>query len=140
MPLKLRSELPQIDSAPLAAAVVLVHFFALDCCQTEDHLQRVTQWTDDHAGRDDFQVIGIHSPRTDAERDPQRLAALLQTLQLPYPVLADDSGQLSVAFANEQVPCVYLFDKRRQLRHVQAGEVGVQLTAQRLRQLLHEMV
>jgi hypothetical protein len=149
MPLKLRSTLPhevfqvpcfqgRLDSLSIQQRVLLVHFFALDCCQTDPHLQRVAQWAEEHAERNDFQVIGIHSPRTAAEHDQLRLAALLAPLQPSYPVLADESGQLQVAFANEQVPCVYLFDKQAQLRHVQAGEVGIPLTVQRLQHLLKE--
>jgi thiol-disulfide isomerase/thioredoxin len=90
-----------------------------------------------------FQVIGIHSPEFDHERDPVRVAAKIKKFGLEHPVMMDNDFAYWRALNNRYWPAFYLIDKQGDIRYLHVGEThdgdarAVQIETQ-IRALLDE--
>jgi len=69
-----------------------------------------------------FQVIGIHSPEFEHEKDPARVAAKIARFKLEHPVMMDNDMAYWRALNNRYWPAFYLVDKQGRLRFVHVGE------------------
>lgn len=145
MPMRLRERLPEFpesaawlngetSGAALVGRPAIVHFwsFGCDCCG--DVLPVAAGWRERFAGR--LHVVGVHVPRTEAEKDIGAVKAAVARYGLRHPVLIDNDGAASARFRNEKLPCVYLFDETGALRHIQAGDRGFDLIERRIVTLL----
>ena len=89
-------------------------------------------------------IIGVHTPETDAERDPAQLRASLEKHGLEFPVVIDNGKHAWTAWYNRVWPSVYLVDRRGNVRYWWYGELdwkgagGQKIARQRIEQLLHE--
>jgi len=70
----------------------------------------------------DFQVIGIHSPEFDREKDRDAVAANINKFKLKHPSMMDNDFAYWRAMGNRYWPTFYLIDKRGFIRHVFIGE------------------
>jgi len=69
-----------------------------------------------------FQVIGIHSPEFEHERDPDRVLSKIREFGLEHPVMMDNDFSYWRALDNRYWPAYYLVDKQGMIRHVHVGE------------------
>ena len=73
-------------------------------------------------------IIGIHTPETQAERDPDRVRSKVKEAAFTYPVVVDNEKTNWNAWGNSMWPSVYLIDKRGNLRYWWYGELNWQGT------------
>lgn len=90
-----------------------------------------------------FQVIGIHSPEFEHERDPDQVAAKIAEFGLRHPVMLDNDFSYWRALGNRYWPAFYLVDKQGRIRHLHigethAGDARARRIEQQLRALLTE--
>lgn len=135
------------NSSPLRVAdlrgqVVLIDVWTFGCW----NCYRSFPWLNGLEARladEAFQIVGIHSPEFDHERDPGQIAAKISEFGLHHPIMLDNDFAYWRALDNRYWPTFYLVDKRGQIRFVSVGEThsgNVQAVAieEQIRALLDE--
>ncbi len=109
----------------LRGQVVIVHFYAFQChnCHANFEIYRRwhQQWSDQGVV-----VIGIQSPETKRERDPEAVRQAAVERQLSFPIVLDLEMKNWTAWANTMWPTVYVIDKRGYIRFWWQGELNWQ--------------
>jgi thiol-disulfide isomerase/thioredoxin len=128
-----------INSQPLKlnelrGRVVLIEFWTFGCINCRNTLPFVKSW--DKRYRDKgLTVIGVHSPEFDEERNVEHLRREVSSLEIRYPVVADNDYQTWNAYKVEAWPTLFLIDKQGRIRWTRVGE-GDYVEAERLIQKL----
>ncbi|MGI8663451.1 MAG: redoxin family protein [Acidimicrobiales bacterium] len=115
-----------LDSAPLQASdlrgkVVLYDFWTyscVNCVRTLPHLKALY----DRYHPLGFEIIGIHSPEFQFEKDHGNVQRAVGELDVTWPVLLDDDMTVWRSFGNRYWPAEYLADKAGQVRSAHFGE------------------
>ena len=69
------------------------------------------------------QVVGIHTPEFDQERERALVEANVRSLGVRYPVVIDNDSVMWDALDNRAWPTLYLVDARGRIRLVHEGEI-----------------
>jgi thiol-disulfide isomerase/thioredoxin len=142
-----RSQDDWINSQPLSLAglrgkVVLVDFWTFECW----NCYRSFPWLNavhDTFAEQPFQIIGVHSPEFERERDRRRVAAKVREFRLEHPVMIDNDFSYWRAMGNRYWPSFYLIDKQGRLRYhfageTHAGDARAQAIERRIAELIAE--
>jgi peroxiredoxin len=105
--------------------VTIVHFWTFGCINCKRNLPAYARWWQRFAGKG-VVVIGIHTPETEAERDPANVAKKVKELGIAYPVLLDPDRQNWNRWQQRCWPAIYLIDKQGRVRYVWEGELEYQ--------------
>ena len=119
-----------INSEPLTlqqlrGKVVLVHFYAFQCHNCHANFDHYKNWSEKY-NSDEVVVIGIQSPETSRERDPQAVREAAAESGLQFPILIDLESENWKKWSNTMWPTVYVIDKQGYLRHWWQGELNWQ--------------
>jgi peroxiredoxin len=120
--------LPKGSTLSLASRkgkVTIVHFWTFGCINCKRNLAAYDRWWKRFAG-DGVVVIGVHTPETEAERDPANVAKKVKELGIAYPVLLDPDHQNWNRWHQRIWPAIYLIDKQGRVRFVWQGELEYQ--------------
>jgi peroxiredoxin len=120
--------LPKGSTLSLASRkgkVTVVHFWTFGCINCKRNLPAYDRWWRRFAGNG-VVVIGIHTPETEAERDPTNVAKKVKELGIAYPVLLDAEHQNWNRWQQSIWPAIYLIDKQGRVRYVWKGELEYQ--------------
>ncbi len=88
--------------------------------------------------------MGVHTPETEGEKKIERVRQKVKDHDIKYPVAVDSAGKTWRAWDNRYWPCVYLIDKRGNVRYRWDGELnwkevqGEKQIRERINQLLAE--
>jgi thiol-disulfide isomerase/thioredoxin len=135
MPLRMRSPLPSwegvaewINGEPrgeeLRGFPVLVHFWSISCHLCHGAAEQLNAWRE-RFGKEGMVFIGVHQPRSEAELDAAAVRKdALEEMWLTEPCAIDNEHTLVDRFENQFVPAYYVFNRRHELRHFQAGDKG----------------
>lgn len=115
-----------INSAPLTleslrGKVVLLHFYAFQCSNCKANFDVYNRWHEKYA--DDVVVLGIQTPETATERDPDAVRQAASNAELRFPVMIDLKSENWKNWSNTMWPTVYVIDKRGYLRLWWQGEL-----------------
>ena len=69
-----------------------------------------------------LQIIGLHSPEFEKEKDPENVRREVRRLGVAYPVVLDNDLTMWDALDNHSWPATYLIDREGSIRHVHSGE------------------
>jgi len=69
------------------------------------------------------QVIGVHTPEFDQERERALVEANVKTLDVRYPVVLDNDNAMWDALGNRAWPTLYLIDARGRINLMHEGEI-----------------
>jgi peroxiredoxin len=119
-----------INSEPLTlkslrGKVVLVHFYAYQCHNCHANFAIYQRWHDELAKKG-VVLIGIQTPETASERDPQLVKAAAAERELKFPILHDLDSKNWAAWGNTMWPTVYVVDKNGYIRAWWMGELNWQ--------------
>jgi peroxiredoxin len=106
----------------LRGKVVLLHFYAFQCGNCKKNFPIYQRWQREQASGG-VQVIGIQSPETPTERDPERVRSDARANGFEFPVLIDTEMKNWDAWGNTMWPTVYVIDKRGYIRLWWQGEL-----------------
>jgi peroxiredoxin len=109
----------------LRGKVVALHFYAFQCINCQRNLPHYSGWYDDYADKG-LVVIGIQTPETSSERDPDRVARAAKEQTIRYPILMDPASKNWQAWGNTMWPTVYLIDREGYIRTWWQGEMNWQ--------------
>ncbi|MEE9343844.1 MAG: redoxin domain-containing protein [Gammaproteobacteria bacterium] len=101
--------------------VTLIDFWTFECW----NCYRSFPWLHDVEQKfkgTDFQVIGIHSPEFDREKEVSRVAQKIREFKLEHPIMMDNDMAYWRAMHNRYWPAFYLIDRRGKVRHLFVGE------------------
>lgn len=144
--MKLRSPLPNLDGATawfngevrredlLGEKATLVHFWSVSCYLCKEAMPDLNRLCEKY--KDHLNVVAVHMPRTDEDRDLITVKQIAAELEMTQPIYVDNDYVLSDLFGNEYVPSYYVFDRSGSLRHYQAGGKGMKMLEQRLERIM----
>ncbi len=133
-------DLPWLNVAPLRmlkerGRPVLVEFW--DFCRVNSlrTMPYLRAWHERYGG-DGLRVIGVHSAGFEPSRDPEAVAAAVERLQVPYPVVVDEHMELWELYGNRGWPARYLWDREGILHDYHYGEGAYEETERAIQGLL----
>ena len=129
---------PPLDLKALRGKVVLVDFWAYSCINCQRSIPHVTAWYDTYRN-DGLVVIGMHTPEYAFEKVPANVAAGAGKLSISYPIALDNAFATWTAYRNRYWPARYLIDRHGEVRQIQFGEGGYDVTEKLIRQLLTDV-
>jgi len=116
---------PQVTLSELKGKVTVVHFYAFGCGNCIRTLPYYNKWRDLFPS-DVFQIVGIHRPETQQERDIDKVKKKAAEAGIEYPVAIDNESLMWNAWANCIWPSIYLLDKNGYVRYWWYGELNWQ--------------
>ena len=115
----------ETTSPDLAGKVTVIHFYAFGCGNCIRTLPYYNQWRE-HFPASVFQIIGIHRPETERERDIDKVREKALEADMEYPIAIDNDSLMWDAWANHTWPSIYLIDKNGYVRYWWYGELNWQ--------------
>ena len=103
--------------------VVVVHFWTHSCINCINNYPHMRAWTEAYKEKDVF-ILGIHTPEFDVEKKVAKIQAKVKENKLTFPIAVDNEGANWKAWSNRYWPCVYLVDKKGNVRYRWEGELG----------------
>jgi thiol-disulfide isomerase/thioredoxin len=107
----------------LKGKVVVVHFWAFGCINCIHNQPHYTAWHKDFAKKG-LTIIGVHTPETAAEKKIENVRKKVKDNGMKYPIAVDGSYKTWQAWGNRFWPCVYLIDKKGNVRYRWEGELN----------------
>lgn len=131
-----------INSRPLKlkdlrGKVVLVHFYAFQCHNCHANFGHYNKWAEEFP-TDQVAVIGIQTPETSMEHDPNAVRSAAKDKGFKFPVLIDLESANWKNWANTMWPTVYVIDKQGYIRYIWQGELNWNGATQD--QTIHDLV
>jgi peroxiredoxin len=115
----------KLSLASRKGKVTIVHFWTFGCINCKRNLPAYDRWWKRFA-TNGVVVIGIHTPESEAERDPANVAKRVKELGIAYPVLLDPDRQNWNRWQQRWWPAIYLIDKQGRVRYVWECELEYQ--------------
>jgi peroxiredoxin len=116
-----------INSRPLTlkqlrGKVVLLHFYAFQCHNCHANFGHYQSWHEKYG--DQVVVLGIQSPETSRERDPEAVKEAARKRGLTFPIMVDLEMTNWKSWANTMWPTVYVIDQDGYIRLWWQGELN----------------
>lgn len=116
-----------INSQPLTleelrGKVVVLHFYAFQCHNCHANFDHYRKWHEQFG--DDVVVLGIQTPETAMERDPEAVKSAAGERDLKFPILVDLASDNWKSWSNTMWPTVYVIDKNGYIRQWWQGELN----------------
>ncbi len=121
----------------LRGKVVVVHFYAFQCHNCHANFAHYNKWHEDFS-TDQVAVIGIQTPETSSEHDPNAVRSAAKEKGFKFPVLIDLKSANWKSWANTMWPSVYVIDKQGYIRYIWQGELNWNGATQD--QTIHELI
>lgn len=131
-----------INSEPLRLAdlrgkVVFIEFWTFGCVNCQRVIPYINEWYEAYAG-DDFEVVGVHYPEFNYERDVDKVRDAVDRFDIEHPVAIDNQRLTWAAYNQRYWPTRYILDKRGHIRYKHIGEGAYEETESVIRQLMAE--
>lgn len=138
------------DGKPITLAsrkgkVTVVEFWTFGCINCQRNLPVYARWQKTFQKKS-VEIIGIHTPETEEEKNPDNVRKSVKRLNITYPILLDTKGENWKGWAQQWWPTVWLVDKNGKVRYRWQGELawkgadGERIMARKIQELLDERV
>lgn len=116
---------PPLSIAGLRGKVVLVEFWTHQCINCMRVLPHTVEWHRRYKDRG-LVVIGVHTPETESEAQPEAVQAAIRKFGIEFPVALDDRFTTWEAYGTQAWPTTYLIDRQGTIirKHIGEGEYG----------------
>ena len=124
-----------LTDASLAGSVVVYDFWTyscVNCVRTIPYLSALY----DRYNDDGLDIVGVHSPEFELEKDPANVRRAVDDLGVDWPVALDPDLRVWNAFGNRYWPAKYIVDRDGALRYTHFGEGNYDEIEDVLRELL----
>ena len=116
---------PKVTQSEFSGKVTVIHFYAFGCGNCIRTLPYYNKWLDRFPANV-FQIVGIHRPETQQERDIDKVKKKAQEASIEYPIAIDNESLMWNVWANRIWPSIYLLDKNGYVRYWWYGELNWQ--------------
>ena len=117
--------------------VVLLQFWTYSCFNCQNAQPHINTLYDKYSG-DGLQVIGVHKPEFEFEKDYDSVAEAARQENIRYPVVLDNNDATWDAYNQRFWPTWYLIDSDGFIRYEHFGEGGYEETDAKIQELLKE--
>lgn len=117
--------------------VVLVEFWAYSCANCKNVQPYLNAWYDKYKDAG-LQVIGVHTPEFEFEKDPGNVERAVKKANIEYPIVLDNSKATWAAYNQRYWPAIYLIDTDGFIRYTHFGEGAYDETEKKIQELLSE--
>lgn len=121
----------------LKGKVALVEFWTFECYNCKNVEPYVKTWYEKFRDKG-FEVVAVHSPEFERERDVDNVRRYVKEHDITYPVAIDNDFKIWRRFSNRYWPAMYLVDKQGNIRYRYIGEGRYKEIENRIEQLLTE--
>ncbi len=97
----------------------------------------VRGWYEQYAD-DGLEIIGVHTPEFQFERDVNNVRDAVERLGVTWPVALDNERQTWRKYNNRYWPAMYIIDKAGNIRYLKVGEGQYESTEKVIQALLAE--
>ena len=112
---------PPLSVPDLHGKVVIVDFWTFGCW----NCYRSFPWLNDLYNRyhdQGLEIIGVHTPEFDHEKDLEKVQAKVKEFELHHPVMIDNDFSYWNRLNNRFWPAYYIVDKQGNVRGLSVGE------------------
>ncbi len=117
--------------------VILVDFWTYSCINCQRTLPYLTDWYKKYKDQG-LEIIGVHTPEFDFEKDPANVEMAIAKYGITYPVVQDNEYGTWNAYSNRYWPHHYLIDIDGYIVDDHIGEGGYAETEMKIQELLAE--
>jgi thiol-disulfide isomerase/thioredoxin len=121
----------------LKGKVVLIEFWTFECYNCRNTIPYINKWYDTYKSQG-LEIIGIHCPEFDHERNFDNVKDAVKELEIKYPGAIDNAFKNWYLYDIHAWPSMYVIDKKGEIMHFKRGEGGYKKTEQIIRELLAE--
>jgi len=121
----------------LKGKVVMVEFWTFECYNCRNVEPYIKSWYQKYQ-TEGFEIIAVHTPEFDRERDVNNVRNYLKQHAISYPVAIDNDFSIWQRFSNRYWPAMYIVDKQGNLRYRFIGEGNYSKIENIIRQLIRE--
>ncbi len=128
------------DGTSLANArgkVILLEFWTYSCYNCQNAQPYINSFYEKYADHG-LQVIGIHKPEFEFEKDYASVAEAVKQANIKYPVVLDNNDATWNAYNQSYWPTWYLIDADGFIRYKHIGEGAYDETGKKIQELLAE--
>lgn len=115
--------------------VILVDFWTYSCINCQRTQPYLNAWYDKYQANG-LEIIGIHTPEFDFEKDLQNVQDAVSKFGIKYPVVLDNNQGTWYAYQNRYWPHKYLIDLNGKIVYDHIGEGGYDETEVEIQKLL----
>ncbi len=123
----------------LRGKVVLIEFWTFGCYNCKNTLPKMKEWYGKYKS-DSFEMIGIHCPEFDNERNFENVKENVSELGIKYPVATDNAFYNWYNYDVDAWPTIFIIDKQGNIRYRHVGEGSYNKTEETIKELLKEEV
>lgn len=127
----------EINLSDLKGKVVLIEFWTFGCYNCTNTIPYLNKWYEKYKS-DNFEMIGIHCPEFDNERNFENVKSNVEKLGIKYPVLTDNEFSIWSRYDVHAWPTIFLIDKKGEMRYKKVGEGKYDNTDLMINELLNE--
>ncbi|MCB1247405.1 MAG: redoxin domain-containing protein [Acidimicrobiia bacterium] len=131
----LQTDIDSLDD--LRGKVVIVQFWTFGCHNCKATLPYLQEIYADHQG-EEFEIVGVHSPEFDYEKDPDSILEAADRLGVTWPIALDTSKHNFFEWQGSPAywPRTYVLDREGRIRYDHIGEGGYDDLAETVATLL----
>lgn len=118
--------------------VILVDFWTYSCINCQRTTPYLNAWYEKYK-RQGLEIIGVHTPEFDFEKDYNNVAKAVANAGIKYPVVQDNEYATWQAYGNRYWPRKYLIDIDGYIVYDHIGEGGYEETEKKIQELLEEL-
>lgn len=111
---------PPLTLKALKGKVVVLDFWAFDCPPCIEALPHLVKLNERYADKG-LILIGIHTPRTDGERNVPNVRDAVARLGVRYPVVIDNAQKIWEDYRCDLWPTQFVIDAGGTIRYVHGG-------------------
>lgn len=127
----------ELTMEDLKGKVVLIEFWTFGCYNCTNTLPYLKEWYEKYKS-ENFEMIGVHCPEFDNERNFDNVKNSVAKLGIEYPVLTDNDFSVWKEFDVHAWPTIILVDKNGEIRYTKVGEGKYDITEKMINELLNE--
>jgi len=116
---------------------ILIYFWSISCKSCQNGIERIKSLFKQY--QDKLQIVTVHIPRSEEDRNIDRIQAWMDHNLFHFPVIVDQKHMVVDRFQNRYVPAFYLFDQKGELRYFQSGNSNPFILRKRMERLLAEL-
>ncbi len=117
--------------------VVIVDFWTYSCINCQRTQPYLNAWYQKYKDQG-LEIVGVHTPEFEFEKDKANVASALTKFGIKYPVVQDNEYQTWGAYGNRYWPHKYIIDIDGYIVYDHIGEGGYDETEAKIQELLKE--